>query len=114
MIHRFVNTTPNPSATKNNKGELVGLFEPEPSPPLLAVVVAALLEADVGVEDIPTKIEYGNDPIPLGARPLDYCWSLSCPSVDPSCLGLCVQGNPVGKFRAKLRQIKSKTTRKWM
>lgn len=55
--HRFVNTTPNPRATKNNKGELVGLFEPEPSPPLLAVVVAALLEADV--EDIPTTIEYG-------------------------------------------------------
>lgn len=73
MIHRFVNTTPNPRATKNNKGELVGLFEPEPSPPLLAVVVAALLEADVGVEDILTTIEYGNDPIPLGTRPLDYC-----------------------------------------
>lgn len=53
--HRFVNTTPNPRATKNNKGELVALFEPEPSPPLLAVVVAALLEADVGVEDIPTR-----------------------------------------------------------
>lgn len=55
-----MNTTPNPRATKNNKGELVGLFEPEPSPPLLAVVVAALLEADV--EDIPTTIEYRNDP----------------------------------------------------
>jgi hypothetical protein len=59
MIHRFVNTTPKPRATKNNKGELVALFEPEPSPPLLAVVVAALLEADV--EDIPTKIRYEND-----------------------------------------------------
>lgn len=59
MIHRFVNTTPKPRATKNNKGELVALFEPEPSPPLLAVVVAALLEADV--EDIPTKVRYEND-----------------------------------------------------
>lgn len=58
--HRFVNTTPNPRATKNSKGELVALFEPEPSP-LLAVVVAALLEADVGVEDIPTKRRYEND-----------------------------------------------------
>lgn len=54
-----MNTTPKPRATKNNKGELVALFEPEPSPPLLAVVVAALLEADV--EDIPTKVRYEND-----------------------------------------------------
>lgn len=60
--HRFVNTTPNPRATKNNKGELVALFELEPSPSLLAVVVAAaLLEADVGVEDIPTEIRYEKD-----------------------------------------------------
>jgi hypothetical protein len=50
-----VNTTPNPRATKNNKGELVALFEPEPSPPLLTGVVAALLETEVGVEDIPSQ-----------------------------------------------------------
>ena len=52
---RLVNTTPNPRATKNNKGELVALFEPVPSPPLPAVVVAALLEAEVAVGDIPTR-----------------------------------------------------------
>lgn len=47
---RFVNTTPKPRATKNNNGELLALFEPDPSP--LAVVVAALLEAEVVVGDI--------------------------------------------------------------
>lgn len=49
---RFVKTTPKPRATKNNNGELVALFEPDPSPP--AVVVAALLEAEVVVGDILT------------------------------------------------------------
>lgn len=44
---RFVNTTPNPSATKNSNGELVALLEPDPSPPLPAVVVAALIAVDV-------------------------------------------------------------------
>lgn len=48
----MVNTTPNPRATKNNNGELVALFDPDPSPPLPAVVVAALLEAVVDVGDI--------------------------------------------------------------
>jgi hypothetical protein len=50
--HRFVKTTPKPRATKNSKGELVALFEPEPPPLLPAVVVAALTEADVVVADI--------------------------------------------------------------
>ena len=35
--HRFVKTTPKPSATKNSKGELVG----PPPPPELGAVVAA-------------------------------------------------------------------------
>jgi hypothetical protein len=51
---RLVNTTPKPRATKNNKGELVALFDPDCSPLLPAVVVAALLAADVGVGDIST------------------------------------------------------------
>jgi hypothetical protein len=42
--HRFVNTTPNPRATKNSSGELVGppLL---PLPPLVPVVVAEALAA---------------------------------------------------------------------
>ena len=40
--HRFVNTTPNPSATKNKSGEDVG-----PPPPPLLVVVAAGDDAEV-------------------------------------------------------------------
>lgn len=35
MIHRFVNTTPNPRATKNNRGLLVPELE---SPPLFVSV----------------------------------------------------------------------------
>jgi hypothetical protein len=44
-----VKTTPNPRATKNRRGELVA--EPEPLP-LLLVVVAAVLAAEVVVEFI--------------------------------------------------------------
>ena len=46
--HRFVNTTPNPSATKNNNGELVGPF-----PPLDAGELVPLGAADVvdGADD---------------------------------------------------------------
>jgi hypothetical protein len=44
--HRFVKTTPKPSATKNKRGELVAFVPPEPSP-LLPVVVAELLEDEV-------------------------------------------------------------------
>lgn len=43
--HKLVKTTPNPSATKNRRGELVAL-EP-PSSPLLPVVVAELLDDEV-------------------------------------------------------------------
>jgi hypothetical protein len=46
--HRFVKTTPKPSATKNSKGELVG---DEPLVWLLLVAVAdgVLVEVDVGM-----------------------------------------------------------------
>lgn len=44
--HKFVKTTPKPSATKNKRGELVAFVSPEPSP-LLPVVVAELLEDEV-------------------------------------------------------------------
>jgi hypothetical protein len=43
--HKLVKTTPNPSATKNKRGELVA--EPELLLPLVPVVVAALLAAEV-------------------------------------------------------------------
>lgn len=45
--HRFVNTTPNPSATKNKSGEDVG---PPPPPPPLVVVAAG---GDAEVEEGP-------------------------------------------------------------
>lgn len=46
--HRLVNTTPNPSATKNSKGELVGgPLPPFPElPESVAVPVAALVVVD--------------------------------------------------------------------
>ncbi len=31
--HKLVNTTPNPNATKNSRGELVGPLPPPPPPP---------------------------------------------------------------------------------
>jgi hypothetical protein len=46
--HRFVKTTPNPSATKNSKGELVG--PPPPPPPPEAEEEAAGGAVDVTVE----------------------------------------------------------------
>jgi hypothetical protein len=39
MIHKFVKTTPNPSATKNSSGELVGPPPPPPPPPPLPLLV---------------------------------------------------------------------------
>lgn len=43
-------TTPNPSATKNNKGELVGPLLPPLDPPPLEVDVAAGAEDVVDVD----------------------------------------------------------------
>lgn len=51
--HRFVNTTPKPSATKNKRGELVAFVPPELSP-LLPVVVAELLDDEVVDDGIST------------------------------------------------------------
>lgn len=50
-------TTPNPKATKNRRGELVAL--PPWPPPWLAVVVAALLDDEVGVGDIVIEVDVG-------------------------------------------------------
>lgn len=52
--HKFVKTTPNPNATKNNNGELVGP-PPPPPPPLDGV--------DVGVGEVTTcgeEVESGS------------------------------------------------------
>ena len=44
--HRFVNTTPNPNATKKSNGELVG---PPPPPPLLDGAEVAAGREEVGL-----------------------------------------------------------------
>lgn len=46
VYHKLVKTTPNPSATKNSSGELVG---PLPPPPPLPVLVAGLFAVAVPV-----------------------------------------------------------------
>jgi hypothetical protein len=55
--HKFVKTTPNPNATKNNKGELVGLLlEPDD---VVDVDVAAARDADGYVDDDMTEVAPG-------------------------------------------------------
>lgn len=55
--HKLVKTTPNPSATKNRRGELVA--EPPVGSPLPPVVVAALLE-DEAVDGGISKVQWGS------------------------------------------------------
>lgn len=47
---RFVKTTPNPKATKNSNGELVGPLLPPPDPPLFDVGVADCADEVVDVD----------------------------------------------------------------
>ena len=47
---RFVKTTPKPSATKNNKGELVGPPPPPPPPP-------ELVGEDDGADEVTDEVE---------------------------------------------------------
>jgi hypothetical protein len=47
IIHKLVNTTPNPKATKNSRGELVGPLPPPPPPPEVWDGVAAEDDDDV-------------------------------------------------------------------
>lgn len=62
--HRFVKTTPNPKATKNSKGELVGPLPPPP-PPLDVCVGEG--RADVSVATKVGDNEFG-DIVDVGER----------------------------------------------
>lgn len=53
--HRFVNTTPNPRATKKSKGELVGPLPLFPGPPKLVVGPGGAEDVEVG-EDMVTAM----------------------------------------------------------
>ena len=46
LYHRLVKTTPNPKATKNNRGELVGPLPPPPPPVELGVGDGMIVDPD--------------------------------------------------------------------
>ena len=53
--HKFVNTTPNPKATKKSNGELVG---PPPPPPLVGGAEVAACEGETELLGMPVVVDY--------------------------------------------------------